>query len=131
MPPSPDWDEAALGYNAYSLLKTGKDEYGTRWPLALRSFDDYKPPLYAYLAIPTVKYLGLSTYSVRLPAAINGVLGVIGAYFLTVALLRLIETQKENTQILLPFCRLWLCFCWQFPHGICNFRALHLKQTSV
>ena len=86
VPPSPDWDEAALGYNAYSLLKTGKDEYGTRWPLALRSFDDYKPPLYAYLAIPTVKYLGLSTYSVRLPAAINGVLGVIGAYFLTVAL---------------------------------------------
>src|SRR4030066_170556 len=26
-------DEAAFGYNAYSLLLTGKDEYGTRYPL--------------------------------------------------------------------------------------------------
>ena len=23
------WDEASLGYNAYSILKTGRDEYGT------------------------------------------------------------------------------------------------------
>ncbi len=88
VPPSPDWDEAALGYNAYSLLTTGRDEYGTHWPLALRSFDDYKPPLYAYLAIPSIKVFGLSLFSVRLPAAIMGVLGVLGTYFLVTFLFK-------------------------------------------
>ena len=28
VPISPDWDEAALGYNAYSIMQTGKDEFG-------------------------------------------------------------------------------------------------------
>ena len=29
-------DEAAIGYNAYSLLQTGKDEYGSSFPLAFK-----------------------------------------------------------------------------------------------
>jgi len=82
VPPSPDWDEAALGYNAYSILKTGKDEYGTSFPLTLRSFDDYKPPLYMYLTVPSVALFGLSTWSVRVPAATVGVMAVIGVYLL-------------------------------------------------
>ncbi len=82
VPASPDWDEAALGYNAYSILKTGRDEYGTWFPLSLRSFDDYKPPLYMYLAIPSVAAFGLETWAVRLPSAIMGILAVIGTYFL-------------------------------------------------
>ncbi len=88
VPPSPDWDEAALGYNAYSILKTGRDEYGTWFPLTLRSFDDYKPPLYMYLAIPSVAVFGLETWAVRLPSAIMGVLAVIGTYFLVRELFR-------------------------------------------
>ena len=40
--PSLNPDEAALGYNAYSLLKTGKDEHGISWPLHFKSFSDYK-----------------------------------------------------------------------------------------
>ncbi|MBI5019248.1 hypothetical protein HZB58_03170, partial [Candidatus Gottesmanbacteria bacterium] len=63
VPVSPDWDEAALGYNAYSILKTGKDEYGIFLPRTLRSFDDYKPPLYTYLAIPAVAAFGLTTWA--------------------------------------------------------------------
>lgn len=82
VPPSPDWDEAALGYNAYSILKTGRDEYGTWLPLTLRSFDDYKPPLYMYLTVPSVAIFGLNTWSVRLPSAILGILAVIGTYLL-------------------------------------------------
>ncbi|KKR91507.1 MAG: hypothetical protein UY16_C0001G0021 [Candidatus Gottesmanbacteria bacterium GW2011_GWA2_47_9] len=88
VPPSPDWDEAALGYNAYSVLKTGRDEYGTILPLSLRSFDDYKPPLYMYLAIPSIAIFGLGTWAVRLPSAIMGVLAVIGTYFLVRELFR-------------------------------------------
>ena len=82
VPPSPDWDEASLGYNAYSIMQTGRDEYGEFLPVILRSFDDYKPGLYAYLIIPFIKLFGLSILSVRLPSAIFGVLAVIGTYFL-------------------------------------------------
>lgn len=88
VPISPDWDEAALGYNAYSILKTGRDEYGTKFPLVLRSFDDYKPPLYAYLTIPSVAAFGLSPWSVRLPSAIAGMLAVLGTYLLVLELFR-------------------------------------------
>ena len=50
-------DEAALGYNAYSLLLTGKDEHGHSWPVNLESFGDFKPAGYAYLLIPFIKVL--------------------------------------------------------------------------
>jgi 4-amino-4-deoxy-L-arabinose transferase-like glycosyltransferase len=86
VPVSPDWDEAALGYNAYSILKTGKDEYGTFLPRSLRSYDDYKPPLYAYLTIPSVAVFGLNVWAVRLPSAVMGVLAVIGTYYLVLEL---------------------------------------------
>ena len=54
VPPSLNWDEASNAYNAYSILKTAKDEYGNFLPLANRSFDDYKPPVYMYFTIPSV-----------------------------------------------------------------------------
>jgi len=80
LPPSPDWDEAALGYNAYSILKTGRDEYGTFLPRELRSFDDYKPPLYMYLTVPSVAVFGLNVWAVRLPSAVMGSIAVLAAY---------------------------------------------------
>jgi len=64
-PPSFNADEAAFGYNAYSLLKTGKDEYGTLLPLRLKSFGDYKMPLYSYLSVPFMAVMGLSETSAR------------------------------------------------------------------
>jgi len=66
------WDEAAIGYNAYSLLQTGKDEYGRFFPLIFKSFGDYKPGLYIYAAIPFVAIFGLNELSVRLPSIIAG-----------------------------------------------------------
>ncbi|MEK7090948.1 MAG: hypothetical protein AAB887_00390 [Patescibacteria group bacterium] len=77
------WDEAALGYNAYSLLKTGRDEYGKILPVVLKSFGDYKPGVYAYLAVPSIATLGLSEFATRLPSAIFGTLLVIVVYLLT------------------------------------------------
>lgn len=88
VPVGPDWDEAAIGYNAYSLLTTGKDEFGKTLPLVFRSFNDYKPPLYIYLTVPSVALFGLNTWAVRLPSAIAGILAVIGTYFLVKELLK-------------------------------------------
>lgn len=82
-PPSLDWDEASLGYNAYSLFKTGADEYGNKWPLAIRSFGDYKPPFYTYLTIPSVAIFGLNEFAVRFPSALFGFLTVVVVYFLS------------------------------------------------
>lgn len=82
VPISPDWDEVSLGYNAYSIMQTGKDEYGKFLPVVLRSFDDYKPALYAYLAIPSVKFFGLRIFAARLPSAIFGVLAVLGTFLM-------------------------------------------------
>lgn len=81
-PPSLDWDEASLGHNAYSILKTGADEYGNKWPIAFRSFDDFKPPAYVYLAVPSVALFGLTEFAVRSPSALFGVLTVLVTYFL-------------------------------------------------
>lgn len=82
-PPSLDWDEASIGYNAYSILKTAKDEYGNFMPLSFRSFDDFKPPVYIYLTVPSVALFGLSEFAVRFPAAVIGVLAIIVIYFLS------------------------------------------------
>lgn len=79
-PVSLTWDETALGYNAFSLLKTGRDEYGKLLPLALKSFGDYKPALYSYLAIPSVLVFGLNEFAVRLPSALFGILSVFLVY---------------------------------------------------
>jgi len=97
VPPSPDWDEAALGYNAYSILKTGRDEYGVFLPRELRSFDDYKPPLYAYLAIPPIALFGLTVWAVRIPSAIMGVLAVIGTYIFVYQLYKNSNSKQQET----------------------------------
>ncbi len=73
-------DEAALGYNAYSLILTGKDEHGISWPLHFKSFGDYKPGGYVYLAIPFIKILGLTPIATRLPNLILSILTILFTY---------------------------------------------------
>src|SRR5581483_2416020 len=82
-PPGLTPDEASLGYNAYSILKTGKDEYGIPFPIVFKSFGDYKPGLYVYLTIPSVALFGLNEFSVRLPSIIAGVFTVFLVYLLS------------------------------------------------
>jgi len=80
-------DEAAFGYNAYSLLKTGHDEWGKPfWQLFtnnLESFGDFKLPLYAFLTVPAVQFLGLTETSTRLPNALLGCLAPLVLYCLS------------------------------------------------
>src|SRR3972149_5810749 len=76
IPPHLTPDEAAIGYNAYSILKTGRDEYGQLLPVIFKSFGDFKPGLYIYLTVPFVAVLGLNEWSVRLPSALSGVLAI-------------------------------------------------------
>jgi len=75
-------DEASFGYDAYSLLKTGKDQWGVSFPLVFRSFGDFKMPLYTYLTIPSVFIFGLNEFATRLPNAVFGVMAVLAVYLM-------------------------------------------------
>lgn len=76
------WDEVSIGYNAFSVLQTGKDEYSARFPMLFKSFSDYKLPGYIYLDSIFIKYFGLSTFSLRAPSALLGSLAPVVFYFL-------------------------------------------------
>lgn len=65
-PPALNADEATNAYDAYSILKTGKDQYGNSMPLRFKSFGDYKLPLLTYLAIPFIKIFGLTETGIRM-----------------------------------------------------------------
>lgn len=82
-PPCFNADEAAFSYNAWSILKTGKDEYGEPFPLRLKSYGDYKLPLLTYLTIPFVGVFGLNETAARLPNALLAALFPLVIYFLT------------------------------------------------
>jgi len=75
-PPGLNWDEVSMGYSAYSLLQTGADEWGVKYPLLFRSYGEWKSPVYIYLLVPFIKIFGLNAWGVRLPAALFGVLAV-------------------------------------------------------
>lgn len=100
-PNSLEWDEVALGYDAYSILKTGKDQFGKFLPNNFRSLDDYKPPLYVYLTIPSVAIFGLSEFSTRLPSAIFGIFAIILTYLLCLELFKSQSNQNKQAVALI------------------------------
>src|SRR3989344_3869424 len=69
-------DEAFLGYNAYSIFRTGKDMSGDFLPLHLRSFL-FSPAGYSYLSIPFIAIFDLSSFSIRFASAIFGSLTIL------------------------------------------------------
>jgi 4-amino-4-deoxy-L-arabinose transferase-like glycosyltransferase len=85
-PPSLNWDEAAWGYNSYSILKTGRDEYGKFLPIFTRSFDEYKPTFPMYAMLPTIYLFGLNEFGIRLPSAIIGSLLIVLIALITLKL---------------------------------------------
>ncbi len=82
VPPSLYWDEASIGYNAYSILETGRDEWGEFLPLHFRAFGEFKLPVYIYSVVSWVKLFGLNAWAVRLPAVLYSLGVVILVYIL-------------------------------------------------
>jgi len=82
VPPSLNWDEVSHGWNAYSILKTGQDEWGKAFPIAnFRAYGDYPLPLNLYFTIPFIKAFGLNTLAIRLPHVLLGTLTILSSYF--------------------------------------------------
>lgn len=108
IPPGLTPDEASLGYNAYSLLKTGRDEYGQLLPVIFKSFGDYKPGFYVYLTVPSVAILGLNEYATRLPSAISGILAV-WLIFLIIKEFDYVEKLKIKESVVIGNYKLKIC----------------------
>ncbi len=76
-------DEASFAYNAYSILQTGKDEYGITMPLRFKAFGENKLPVTIYSIVPSLALFGLNDVSSRLPFILLGIFSPILYYVLT------------------------------------------------
>lgn len=77
-----DWDEVSNAYNGYSILKTGRDEFGQSFSILFRAYDGFVPPVLIYLNAVTAAIFGLSESASRLTNAILGVIAIPGVYLL-------------------------------------------------
>lgn len=79
-------DEVALGYNAYAIKETLRDEFGRFLPLQFESWGDQKNPVYIYATALVQLITGPTMASVRIPSALAGILAVYLTYRLVILL---------------------------------------------
>jgi len=112
-------DEAGQGYSAYSLLLTGKDEFGMPYPFVFRSFTDFKTPVYIYLITPLIPLFGLTKFTVRFPSFFFSILTLPVLYFLIIEI-----TPKKYARKLAATTALLLSISpWHILFGRTNFEC--------
>lgn len=82
IPPSLFGDEVDVGYQAYSILKTGRDYAGNFLPIHFQSLADWRTPLFLYGTVPFIWLFGLTELGVRFQPALLGLLTIPLFYFL-------------------------------------------------
>ncbi len=85
VPPGLNQDEAASGYEAYSLLTTGRDQWGNPYPVHFPGWGAGQSVLYSYLTMPAVKLFGLQVAATRSTGLILGLLTLPLVYWLASA----------------------------------------------
>lgn len=96
VPPSASMDEASIGWNAYSVLKTGGDEFGQFPLISQRGYDDWRRSTYLLLTIPFIALFDLNPVPIRLPSVIMSILTVVSTYYIV---LHLFKKKNEVAQI--------------------------------
>jgi 4-amino-4-deoxy-L-arabinose transferase-like glycosyltransferase len=120
-------DEAGQGYSAYSILKTGRDEFGKPFPIVFRSLTDFKTPIYTYLIIPFIPLFGLNTFTVRFPSFFFSILTIPILYFL-------VKELSGNKNLALTSSLLLAISPWHILFGRTDFEctvALFLLLTGI
>lgn len=115
-PPGLYWDEMDLGYQAYSILKTGKDYFGNTPSFVVQSFADFRAPVLVYLIIPFVAVFDLTAYAVRLPAAIFGT-------FIVFLIFILVKILFKNSKAALLAAALVAFSPWNIQYSRVGFEA--------
>jgi 4-amino-4-deoxy-L-arabinose transferase-like glycosyltransferase len=121
-------DEPSLGYNAWSIMQTGTDEYGVPLPLAFQAFGEYKLPGYIYGSLPFIALFGLNAFSIRLLSALAGILGVWGIYLLTQ---KLLNKDKHKGAIALMAALLFAITPWSIQLSRAAFEANLALTLSI
>lgn len=98
IPSSLYWDEASIGYNAYAIATTFKDEWGSFLPVHFRAFGEFKLPVYIYSVSFLMRVFGMSDLMVRLPAVLFSLGTVLITFLLTFKI-----TQNKAASILASF----------------------------
>jgi 4-amino-4-deoxy-L-arabinose transferase-like glycosyltransferase len=109
VPPGLYPDEAMDGNNALEVLRTGHFQ-------SFYTEDNGREGLYVNILVPFIRFFGNEPWVVRLPAAIAGVLTVLGLYFLAAELL------GEETGLLAAF--LMATSFWHINFSRIGFRAI-------
>lgn len=79
-------DEIDVGYQAWSLITTGRDYMGHLLPTYIQSLAEWRAPLLMYLTAPFVGILGPTDLAVRLPVALTGIASIYLIYLLSKSL---------------------------------------------
>jgi 4-amino-4-deoxy-L-arabinose transferase-like glycosyltransferase len=88
MPKGMTWDEVALGYIGRMVITTGRDEYSKLLPVTFQSFGDFKAPLAFYSTGVSTTLFGITSWAVRFPFALAGILSVVLLTVLTTLVTR-------------------------------------------
>src|SRR3989344_1914413 len=89
-------DEVKVGWNAYSILKTGLDDRGNSLALYYNSFGDFRPTGIFYITIPSILLFGKNEFAVRFPSALLGALTVFPLYLFVLSLQSTIRGVKAS-----------------------------------
>jgi hypothetical protein len=105
LPPELFGDEIDVGYQAFSLLKTGRDLYGQPFPLLLHSLAEWRTPLLIYYTVPAVFAFGNNEWGVRAPEVILGSLAPVILFLLVyrLSLNRSLSLLSSLTLVLMPW----------------------------
>lgn len=77
------FDEATISYQAYSLIKTGKDTWDNTLPLlSFKDYGEHVLPVGVYLQTVTLALGGLTVFAARLPHALVGIFCVVLLFML-------------------------------------------------
>ena len=84
-------DEAAIAYNAYSILQTRKDIFAQSYPILFRLLGSYTPPLFIYLSVPFITFFGMEPFIFRSISAISALVSII-FFFLLIKKLNILHS---------------------------------------
>ncbi|MBL8019512.1 MAG: hypothetical protein JNM27_07610 [Leptospirales bacterium] len=85
-------DSNSIALNAQCLSLLGTDEYGASYPLLIKSFGDYKPPLYTYAASLLFELFPPDVFTLRIFSMIMGLLAIA----ISLLFLRINFHSREN-----------------------------------
>lgn len=91
-PPGFYVDEASFGYNAISVMESGRDEHGILFPIYFKAFGEYKNPIFCYSIIPFLKIFGVSVFAVRVTSAFWGLATIILMFLV-------VKNYQKNVQV--------------------------------